>query len=162
MAQIDPRCIMMAVFGLVTDHENRAAFGPAAPQESVDPLEHHRIGDARPINVALQSLPRAFAVGQKPNAVADRLLGAGETLADQAATARGAAEDLIVADEGVVEIDPDPQQACHPAGPGRSCPRSMIPFFIAVTRAPPGQAPSGSGASAASGFGADLIRPGRQ
>ena len=99
----------MAVFGLMAHHRDRAAFGPAAAQKRLDARDHGRTADALAVDLALQALPGELAVGQQPDGVAHRLLISGETGRDQPARLGGGTEHIVVGDDGVVEIDADPQ-----------------------------------------------------
>src|SRR5262249_41375649 len=84
IAQVDAIRIVVAKFGFVTDDDHRHVVLPAAPEKSVDTLNHFRLPKTFSINLSLQLLPRQFALGKQPDRVTDRLLSAGEIRADEA------------------------------------------------------------------------------
>src|SRR5262249_32890064 len=97
----------VSVFGFVADDQHLVPRGPGAAQEGINPLEHDRAADPAAVDRALQTLPRLFALRQSPDGPAQLVLAAAEIRTDPPALASERAEDLVVIDQGVVEIDPD-------------------------------------------------------
>src|SRR5204863_5448230 len=92
-------------YRLVAHDEDAMSGGAASAQKPVQALEHDRPANSFPIDVTLQVLPSQFPVRQQTNCVAHRLLVAREPGAQQVALARRREEDIVIADQRVVEID---------------------------------------------------------
>src|ERR1043166_1866060 len=104
-AQVRMRRIVARKLRLMAHDVHRDAALAAEPDEISDAFHQLGLGDALAIEQRLALLPFDFAIGQQPDPIADAALGQGAVDVDQAPFARNRGEQLVVGDDGVVEVD---------------------------------------------------------
>src|SRR5262245_22792905 len=103
----------MAEFGLVADDGDRHFAFPATPEKSIHALNHFCLREAFSVNLSLQLLPRQFAVRKQPDRIADSLLSADEVRPNKAPLPRRRQKHGIVADDCIIEIEPNSKAVAH-------------------------------------------------
>ena len=111
VTQIGAIRVLMTELGLVADDVNVRAGLPARRQEITHSGKDLRVADSLAIDPALQALPGEFAAGLGPKIVPDLGLEPLPSVGHQPALTCGGGKHLVVADDRVVEIDPDPHAA---------------------------------------------------
>src|SRR5690242_11524206 len=103
--------IEVAELGLVADDRDRGAMRPAAAEKAVDPGHQQRILDTDPVSMPLQRLPAHLAIWKKTDGVANQLLGSDKGGGDKPLIAGSFEKHVVITEDRVIEIDPDPQQS---------------------------------------------------